>query len=139
MTPFSIEAYLSTSRCKLITKVPIKFNTLGSVLGFDCNNIYVPGTHFSRNKIDITYFSTINIECSIAKGDYISDKDKNVQSSNIIHSFSAHSVPPGYRYFEQRNPSIYFRISTKKIKEIRFKTTDERGNLIDFNKEEINF
>ena len=55
------------------------------------------------------------------------------------NSFSAHSIPPGYKNFEQRNPPIYFTMLTKKIKEIRFKITNEHGNLIDFNKEEINF
>ena len=58
------------------------FNTIGSVLGFKCDELYLPGTSISRKKIDVTYFSTINIECSIAKGTYISDKDNNAQSSN---------------------------------------------------------
>ena len=61
-------------------------------MGFNAYKTYggtstTPGTYLSENKIDITYFSTINIQYSIAKGGYISDKDNNVQSSNIIHSF----------------------------------------------------
>ena len=32
---------------------------------------------------------------------------------------------------------MYFPISTKNVKEIRFKITDEHNNLIDFNNREI--
>ena len=63
----------------------------------------------------------------------MTDENNNAQFTNVIHSFSAHSAQPGYKYFEQRIPTIYFPISTKKINEIRFKTTDEHKNLIDFN------
>ena len=128
----SIEPDKATLKCKLITKGNIKFITLGSVLGFENNKVYKPGNHLSENKINITDLVLINVECSIANGSYVAG-----ERTNIIYSFTANSVPPGYLYNKKVNQVIYFPISTKCISDITFKITDQNGNLIDFNEEKI--
>ena len=131
----SIEADTSTSKCIMINKVEIKMGTLGKVLGFD-QKIYKPGKHESQNKINITNILTINIQCSIADGGYLTCGDQ-ASASNTIHTFPAYNVPSGYKYVEQRKPPIYFPVSTKNIEKINIKITDQDGNLIYFNDENI--
>ena len=133
----SIEEDIATGKCKLTTKIDIQFTTLYSVLGFDKDKVYKIGSHLSENKINITDLITINISCSIAEGGYIRKGSNDLQSSNIIHSFPAHSVPPGYKYLEQKNPPIYFPISTKKIEKIVMSIVDQNGNIINFDNEDI--
>ena len=149
-----IEEDIATGKCKLTTKLDIKFNSLYSVLGFDKDKLYKAGTHLSENKINVTDLVTINISCSIAEGGYIPSvqakgdihsvkakgdirKHKELQSSNIIHSFPSHIVPPGYKYLEQKNPPIYFPITTKKIEKVVIYIVDQNGTLISFDDEDI--
>ena len=130
-----IEPELTTSRCKMSTRLFIDFspqNSFRKLLGFE-PTVYKPGIHTSQNKINITDINTINIECDLIQGGFY-----NGVKDNIIYNFPALTVPVGYKIIERMNPPLYLPITRKLIIDIRFRILDQDCHLIYFNNEEIN-
>ena len=88
---------------------------------------------WSSERLNITDIETINIECNLIQGSYI-----NGESSNILYTFPAFSVPLGYKIIEKPFSSIYFPLNVRTISEMRIRVIDQKERLIDFNGEIIN-
>lgn len=131
-----IKPYLNTSKCLLIIKKDsiLKFNDKSffhTVLGFEVKD-YIKGSHISKDIIQITNISTINIICDLIDGSY-----NNGVQSNILYSFPVNTVPFGYKLIERMYNPAYLPVTRKMIDNIRIKIEDENGNEINFNGEEI--
>ena len=130
-----LEPELTSSRCKMTIKMIIDFThqlSFAKLLGFE-PEVYKQGVHISQNKINISDINTINIECDLIQGGFY-----NGIKDNIIYDFPAFTVPVGYKIIERMNPPLYLPITRKIISDIRFRILDQNGNIISFNKEEIN-
>lgn len=127
----------STSKSTLLIKkdIIIDFtieNSLREMLGFD-KKFITEGFHKSDHIVQITNFSTINIECNIIQNSYINGKQ-----SNIIYSFPSYTVPVGYKIIERIAHPIYLPVvKTSAISSIFIRIVNELGNTINFNGEEI--
>ena len=70
-----LEPELTSSKCKMTTKLFIDFyhqNSFAKLLGFDPAE-YNPAIHTSQNKINISNINTINIECDLVQGVFITE------------------------------------------------------------------
>ena len=110
-----------------------KENSLANMLGFETEKIYSEGNHSSKS-VAISNINRIMIECNIVEGAFY-----NGEKTNIIFDFPSNTVRKGSRIIERPKFPIYYPLITKKINEINFKIIDNKGELIDFNEEEISF
>ena len=145
---FKLTVDLTSGRCKISHKLFEFKGKMMSIIGFKNNTIYAAknlqkleenkflfkeNKLWSSERLNITDIETINIECNLIQGSYI-----NGESSNILYTFPAFSVPLGYKIIEKPFSSIYFPLNVRTISEMRIKVIDQKERLINFNGEIIN-
>lgn len=129
---FTLTANPTTQKVKLRSSIKIGFTTnINMLLGFHDQAFEPNKTYIAENFVNILPITLINIKTSIANGSYV-----NGERSHVIHAFSP-SVPPGYRISEVPNTLIYYPVLIPTIHYISVEITDDKGNVIDFNRETI--
>lgn len=129
---FHLEANYSTlkSNLTLDTNTIIRFtNNFGKVLGFTQNEYLINST--SEQKINIDKIEEVLVHCDIVDG-----SSNNNDKSQIIYTFNPCSSSNGIIQFHIDSP-IYLPIISDSISTIRIKLTDQDGDRIDFNDEDV--
>ncbi len=106
-------------------------NSIDSILGFSDGVLNAEMWHKSNLLVQISRVAKINVECNLIDGSYRDGKPCHTIYSffpniNRRHKINEHPVYP-----------LYFNVSTRTISHISLCVTDQCGNLIDFNGEEI--
>lgn len=124
----------NTLQCCIYCDQKINFsvkNSIGSLLGFSKTVLESNKLHVSNTPVSIIPVSVIRIECDLVHGSFT-----NGLPTHIISEFPL-SVPPGHQLIEVPKNIIYFPIRKRNISEITVKVLDSEGELINFNKENI--
>lgn len=125
---------LNTSHISLKSNRKILFdypNSIGQVFGFNSTILSPNDIHLSTRPVNILKVNSIGIDCSIATGSYL-----NGLPVHIIHQFFP-TVPSGYKIVEAPQNILYYPVSVKTINNITVKIIDQRGELINFQEEEV--
>lgn len=115
--------------------VVVDFTTsnFSQLLGFD-KDIYQGEDYYtSQNKAKLDSIDEILVRCNIVGG-----SSSNNDQSDIIYSFVPVAPAGGIFSIEIFNP-IYLPIKVDRIDSIRMRLTDQFGNLIDFNGEDVSY
>ena len=138
--PSTIKPNFSTlgSIIKIPPQGPIisfMFNdSIKDLLGFHAITLYEK-YNLSTNPVDILSFDNFFLDCDIAQGMIFKGR-----KSNIIHNWTM-TVDPGYKYVEKFAGGIswYMMQSKDIISSICFKLKNEKGILVSFNGQSVNF
>ena len=133
----SLEPNLNTIRTKVILsnsyQLDMSIGTLYALLGL--NAVIYTTSSEGTNKVDISRgFSSGLIHCSVATGAY-----ENSKSSDAIYMFSP-DVPPGAQIQIKPNVPKHLPVfDDPQIKSIRMWVTDQSGNMLDLNGEDVSY
>ncbi len=106
-------------------------HSIGSIIGFSDGVLSAEIWHKSNLPVQISRVAEINVECNLIDGSY-----RDGKPCHTIYSFFPR-VNRGHKISEHPTHPLYFNVSTRTISHIALRITDQRGNLIDFNGEEI--
>lgn len=114
-------------------KIDLSKSELYKILGFE-PKIYEEEEQEGKFIADIANGNdNIYIHCDIVDGAYI-----NQFQSQVIYSFTS-SNPPGSLYAKEFDKLIFFPVKSDSINRIRMRITNHRGELIDLNKQEVQY
>jgi hypothetical protein len=133
-TNFSLRKNNNTLRAEIKCSKKIDFknqDTVGGLLGFPSRVLPANKLHTSVEVVHIFKISVIHIDCNIVSGAY-----KNGRPGHTLHEFFPR-VPPGYKIVEAPNEVIYLPVTTRRIDTLSVRVTDQNGDLINFNGEEL--
>jgi hypothetical protein len=107
-------------------------HSIGSVLGFNANDLLSHGYNESHNKVDIMRINSIFVNINIISGSYV-----NGNASSVIHAFYP-NVGFGYKIIEKPTSElIWYPISTSDISRMELTLTGQDGNVIDIRGERL--
>lgn len=131
---FTLTLNPSTMKLQMTSDHEIYFpeeNSLRTVLGF-LDTSYAPNVvHISERVPQISSINIINVECNLTSGSF-----RNGKKSHCLYSFAS-TVATGYKLIERPQHILFFPVHGREISTIIFRLTDQQGNLIHFNNEEI--
>lgn len=131
---FSLRANNNTLRSELHCSTKVDFSlpgTFGALLGFSPRVLSADKLHTSDKVVNIFKISVIHIDCNIVSGSY-----KNGRPGHTLHEFFPR-VSPGYKIVEAPSEVIYLPVDTRRIDNLSVRVTDQKGDLINFNGEEL--
>lgn len=110
-----------------------KPESIGELLGFERYKICGTDNHESQDPIGDSYDSqAIRIVCDLISGSY-----HNGECSHTIHEFYP-KVDDDYKIHEQPYNLVYLPIVRHRISSVNITLQDQDGELIDFNRRQIN-
>ena len=130
----SLTANQNTLRCEIKGSKDIDFSkpkSIGSLLGFPRVKLKAKQLHSSTHPVDIVKLNVIVIDCNIATGAYINERE-----SHAIYQF-APVTSPGYKIIEVPHNILYLPVKRKQIDNITLSITDQEGRLLNFRGETI--
>ena len=134
VSDFSLRGNKNTFHTEIKCSKAIDFgktDTIGSLLGFS-PRILPPGElHISDKVANIFKINAIIIDCNIVSGAY-----KNGRPGHTLHEFFL-QVSPGYKIVETPGEVIYLPVNTRTIDNLSVTVTDQNGDLVNFNGEEL--
>lgn len=143
---FSIKINYAKIQINSSTKT-LSFNidySLAEILGFEKTQDLQKAPILGSNKINVSNINSINILCDLVQSSYIANENRQFENSsssaiqkNLLYTFPYGTVAMGYRIVQSPNPIIYLPMTRKNISSISFQITDQDGNLLDFNRENI--
>ncbi len=109
-------------------------NNLRNILGYNAG-IYSGLYNQSQNIIMIQTFDSIFINCDLCTNSYLNNN--NIQA---LRSFTANSVPVGYKVIIEPSKPIWLPLikSKRSFNDYHVWISDENGNIVSFNGETIN-
>lgn len=129
----SIEADTVTHRVHLSCTTNFKLEPqLSKLLGFSETNFLKNKIYKSDLIVNILPINLIQVELNIARGGFLNEKE-----GKSIYAFIPSDVPHGFRINQTPEPVIYYPVITNTISNISLKITDQEGELIDFQGEQI--
>ena len=105
-------------------------NSIGSTLGFN-PVLLTTGYNISPNPVNILSISSLLVNCSIIKDSYL-----NSSPYQTLYSFFP-NVSPGYKVVETPINIVYLPVISRDITSIRIWITDQDGNIVSLNGENI--
>jgi hypothetical protein len=135
---FEIDVNPSTFKTIIEIKNPsfkidfTKSGTIRDLLGYS-SIILEKGKNESDKTIQITNTRAINVHCDLITGSY----DSEGKLSDIIYSFPAYKVGPGFKIVEDGFKPRYYPVIRQVIDKISFRVTDNNNMTLDFNDEPI--
>jgi hypothetical protein len=131
---FTLRGNKNTLRSELKCSAIVDFSlpgSIGSLLGFSPRKLSAGKLHVSDKVVDIFKINVIHIDCNIVSGTY-----KNGRLGHTLHEFFPR-VSPGYKIVEVPGEVIYLPVNTRTIDNLNVRVTDQNGDLINFNGEEL--
>lgn len=129
---FSLNINPNTMRVEMESSHKIKFpaNSMRRFLGFT-KNAYDAGSHISELLPEISNINIIDVQCDI-----IDNSFSNGVKSHSIYSFTP-NVESGYKMIERPATILFLPVRHREISNITLRLTDQSGQLVHFNNEEI--
>lgn len=114
-------------------EIDLRESEFHSLIGFE-SKIYKEREQEGKYIADISNGNdNIYIHCDIVEGAYI-----NQYTSEVIYSFT-NSKPPGSQISQTFDRPIFFNVKHDEIYRIRMRITNQRGELIKLNKQEVEY
>ena len=107
-----------------------KYKSINSILGFD-SNLYTSGFHELENMVNILTINSILVNIYINSGSYV-----NGSTQPTIYSFFP-DVSHGYKIIENSHNLLYLPIIADTIHSITISLTDQNGNELNLNGENL--
>lgn len=106
-------------------------NSIRGILGFKKDSYPANVNNISESIPTISTINVINVECSIVDGSF-----RNGKKSHSLYSFTP-DVPIGYKLIERPKNMLFLPVHEQEISNITLRLTDQSGNLVFFNNEEV--
>ena len=124
----------NTLTCNIFCDKSIDFrpnNSIGKILGFTSRVLEANVNHESDLPVQILKVNAIRVECSIATGAFINEKQ-----SQSVYQF-APMIPPGFKIVEVPSNVIYLPTTVRSIDYLELRLVDQNNELINFRGETI--
>ena len=114
-------------KCNCTVVLPL---SIAKIFGFE-RRFYESGSYTSERAPQISPINVINVECNIITGSF-----RNGKRSLTIYTFYP-DVPTGYKLIERPVNLLFLPVHVREISNITLRLTDQRGDPVDFNEEEV--